>query len=253
MTHRLIIIFLGLGIIAAIVGGMVYWEWPSSWPPQTGSVPAESAEGPPAMLRTPSLYPAQISAGEQILITVSIFIPEDTLIPSSVNLERMDAGGRVLRVIGSFRNDGTSGDESAGDRTFTIQMTLNEAVEGVVNFRVSAGFQGVMKQVQSPMVSVQVNPYHDADETLRKFISLLAANNLEAASQMVSGDRRAAEIRALSPSGASQLAEALSNSHLLESTQNSRTYLAPAPPGRGTGEVEFWLVRSPRGEWKIRL
>lgn len=102
----------------------------------------------------PVLTPTQIPRGTPAQIVVTTSIPDASLIPASVNLQRLGTAG--TRVIGPLRDDGTQGDAVAGDRTFTAVATLTEPVAGTVSFRISAAFLGKVQRLFSPTFSLIV-------------------------------------------------------------------------------------------------
>ncbi len=75
MNHRIIRVFLGVVIIAAAVGGVVYWEWPgvprlTVAPPPAGAVPT--------MNWAPTSVTQIIASGESKTISVS-FVASETV------------------------------------------------------------------------------------------------------------------------------------------------------------------------------
>src|SRR5436309_991921 len=63
MNHRIISILIGFVIIAAVVGGVVYWEWPMvSLRPASGPPPADA--DPPRITWTPESVAEVIAPGD---------------------------------------------------------------------------------------------------------------------------------------------------------------------------------------------
>lgn len=103
-----------------------------------------------------SVSPASTPAGIPQVVTVTSVITDSSVIPDSVNLQRLDESGRVVAVIGALHDDGLNGDAVAGDKLFSIATTVLENATGTVRYRVSAGFLGSLLRVFSAPVSVSI-------------------------------------------------------------------------------------------------
>ena len=102
-----------------------------------------------------AITPATAVVGVPTVVTVTALIEDPLLIPASVNLQQIDATGKVVAIVGTLRDDGTNGDVVAGDKVFSARVTLNEAQEGSVSLRVSAAFKGLLMRVFSPTLTVR--------------------------------------------------------------------------------------------------
>src|SRR5687767_2802870 len=102
---------------------------------------------------TPSSVP--VGVGTPVLLTAAISDP--AVIAASVQLQRYDSQGRVVAVLGVLTDDGRNGDAAAGDRVFTLRVTLYELVPGSITLRVSAAFQGRLVRVLSAPVTLAVS------------------------------------------------------------------------------------------------
>jgi len=71
-------------------------------------------------------------------VTISALILDPTVIASSVNLQQLDAQGRVLKVVGHSLTMVSMADATAGHRKFTIRIPLLRK-RGALTYRVSAG------------------------------------------------------------------------------------------------------------------
>lgn len=93
--------------------------------------------------------------------TVTFTIPIDTptLNPTTVELQRVDASGQFQSTIARILDNGRAGDRKAGDRVFTVQLTLNESAVGRLYFRVAAAFRGNSLNAQSALGFVDVDPF----------------------------------------------------------------------------------------------
>jgi glucodextranase-like protein len=112
---------------------------------------------PAGTIGTTGMAPNSTSAGVPVTVTVTSSITDPSLIPASVNLQRLDSSGRVVSVIGILHDDGLNGDAVAGDNVYTITTTVFENTPGTVNFRVSAGFKGSLLRSFSPLLPFQIN------------------------------------------------------------------------------------------------
>ncbi len=102
-----------------------------------------------------SANPASAPAGVPTQITFTSLITDTTVIPSTVNLQQIDAAGRAT-VLGTLHDDGLSGDAVAGDQTYTLRTTVFQQIPGAVTFRVSAGFQGSLLRANSAPITVSI-------------------------------------------------------------------------------------------------
>lgn len=184
MMKRAFLIFIGLFIFAAVVGGAVYWEWPvrslretrfqptsstggtfsnptismdrntttsiQSFLPRFELAGAESAEG------VASASPLLIPVGKPTEVTFTIQIADSRVIPQSVNLQRLDVTGRVLSVVGILNDIGANGDAVAGDKMFTIRQTIKETSPMLIHLRVSWALKGELKRSRSNTIILDV-------------------------------------------------------------------------------------------------
>ncbi len=105
---------------------------------------------------TTTVTPNSTPAGVPVVVKVTSSITDPSLIPESVNLQRLDASGRVISVIGSLRDDGINGDATAGDKVFTLSTTILENTPGTVRLRVSAAFLGSLLRAFSSVLTVNI-------------------------------------------------------------------------------------------------
>ncbi len=179
MNHRLITILIGLCIIAAVVGGVVSWEWKHITPKQTeiantsslteaSTTPRSSTSSVvvfPMLVVGPyrveaadgvaSAFPTIIAVNEPTDVIVTIQITDTRLIAGSVNLQRLDEGGKVLVILGTLNDSGTNGDAVAGDRTYSI-VGFIEATTTPIRLQVSWALRGVLRRATSNVLAVEV-------------------------------------------------------------------------------------------------
>src|SRR4051812_21462479 len=103
-----------------------------------------------------AVSPDNTPVGLPLSATVTAVITDPGLTPGTVNLQRLDASGRVLAVIGNLHDDGQAGDATANDHIYSIQFTVLENAPGPVRVRVSAGFNGQLVRVYSQVVTINV-------------------------------------------------------------------------------------------------
>ena len=87
-----------------------------------------------------TVNPTTIQAGTATPVVVTAVITDSGLLPGTVNLQQRDSSGRLTAILGALHDDGLSGDQSAGDHVYTLQVTLNIATPGTIIFQVSAAF-----------------------------------------------------------------------------------------------------------------
>jgi RHS repeat-associated protein len=129
------------------LAGLLLAGFPASAAPSIGSV---------------QITPDAIAAGAPTTVRVTAVIADPTLIPATVNLQRVNEAGAAVAVLGSLHDDGRNGDAVAGDQVYTLNVVLTETAP--LRLRVSAGFQGMVKRVFSAEVLLPINrpPLADA-------------------------------------------------------------------------------------------
>src|SRR3954464_9007189 len=108
-----------------------------------------------ATIGATTLAPTSIAAGVGTQITVTASISDPALIASTVTLVQVDPSGRTAS-LGVMHDDGLNGDVTGGDHIFTLQTTILQANPGTLSLRVSAGFQGSLSRVFSPILPLTI-------------------------------------------------------------------------------------------------
>ncbi len=103
-----------------------------------------------------AVTPTTAPVGVATAVTVTATITDPSLLPESVNLQRYDTAGRAVALMGQLRDDGQNGDAAAGDRTFTLRVTIFEQAPGPLTVRVSAAFRGSLLRTLSAPLTVNV-------------------------------------------------------------------------------------------------
>ncbi len=196
--------------------------------------------------------PRTLAVGQASLITVSVSIPDPTVIAGSVDLLRLDSAGNTT-VVGILHDDGNNGDILAGDGIFTYQATLNESAVGQIHFQVSATFQGSLLPVLADVLPVFVQPSNAPSAAVSDLSAELASGNINAALlRFLESDKANAVLKNLSTAGQQRLANAFAGAQLMSSVPDLRVYHAPltAPNGHILS-LEFTLGPNNNGDWVV--
>ncbi|GGE88771.1 choice-of-anchor X domain-containing protein [Massilia psychrophila] len=89
-------------------------------------------------------------------VTFSVSITDPNYTAGSANVQRLNAAGGIVSVLGLLHDDGLQGDAVAGDKVYTLRATLLEALPGTLKFQVSAGFKGEVKRVMAGPLALVV-------------------------------------------------------------------------------------------------
>lgn len=103
-----------------------------------------------------SVLPTSFAINKATIVTVTIPIPDSSLIPNGVNLLQLGASGTQPVILGVMHDDGQNGDAVAGDGIYTFRPTFNEPGTGQVQLQASAAFRGLLKRVLTPIISIAV-------------------------------------------------------------------------------------------------
>ena len=76
-------------------------------------------------------------------VTFTTMITDSEVLPSQVILERLDAEGNVIDVLGQLVDDETNGDLAAGDLVYSGTFMVNEDTEGAAYIKAEATFPGI--------------------------------------------------------------------------------------------------------------
>ena len=78
------------------------------------------------------------------------------LIDGSVNVQRLNAAGGGVSVLGMLHDDGLQSDAVAGGQVYTLRDSLLQALPGTLKFQVSADFKGEVKRVMAGPLALVV-------------------------------------------------------------------------------------------------
>ena len=174
-------------ILTVVISGLVNLEGPgmSQWerccPQSSLMMTASSLGSPPERLReaatwlaalasrltvgprlaeaataTAAATPTSIPGGQPTEVTVTIQLTDPQLIPESVNLQRVDASGKALAVLGTLNDQGLNGDVTPGDQVFTIRQTFTEVTPTAILLRVSWAVRGGLGRAASNILHIEV-------------------------------------------------------------------------------------------------
>ena len=127
--------------------------------------------------------PSSIPAGAATSVTVTAIVTDSSLIPGSINLQRRDSGGTLIAILGTLHDDGLNGDLVAGDKTFTLQVSFNEAAPGTVFLKVSAAFSGLPVRGQSANLPLTITSGPVLVDTTPPSISITPSNSTTVATK----------------------------------------------------------------------
>ncbi len=105
---------------------------------------------------TPTVEPAAVRIGVADKVRIWADISDPNVIAAGVNLLKMGAPGTSPTVVGVLKDDGTGGDEIAGDGRFTIELAVNEPAARTLLYRISAPFKGTLRRTLTPDLPLAV-------------------------------------------------------------------------------------------------
>src|SRR5437660_7284021 len=88
-----------------------------------------------------------VNTSTQVTVTATIGA-DSALLTNSVYIIRLDTRGPAA-IVGRLYDNGTHGDEQAGDNIYTGQISLSETNIGDIRFVVSTAYRGGLKRLTS--------------------------------------------------------------------------------------------------------
>jgi hypothetical protein len=108
-------------------------------------------------INSTSITPDLIFTDKPYEITVKASVASDPdLITTSVNLVRVDNSGNALGVLTRLYDDGTNGDERAGDNIFTTVIVMSNPAPATLKYKVSVAYKRTLKRLLSDILTLQV-------------------------------------------------------------------------------------------------
>jgi hypothetical protein len=194
--------------------------------------------------------PMTAIVGTPTQITVTAFISDPSLIPTSVNLLQVNSDGTTT-ILGTLHDDGLNGDAFAGDSVFTFVTTMNASTVSQIRLQVSAAFKGVLQRVKSPTFSVFIQDANAPFRVLADVAQNLAAGNTAAALNHFVPSNKATSLTTLNQQGLDALTSIFSSAVLVSSQDDLRVFESPFATPNGTTTVEFTMIPSETGDWLI--
>jgi hypothetical protein len=118
--------------------------------------PGSPLPGPQPAFGDLTAAPPNFTFGTPTAITFTIRIDTPTLNPTAVELQRLDADGIVIAVIGRMYDNGRDGDVKPGDRIFTKTLVLDKPTVGTQYYQVGAVFRGNRQNAFSNVLTFEV-------------------------------------------------------------------------------------------------
>lgn len=180
------------------------------------------------------------------------FAYDANLIRTGVNLIKVDQTGKQLAVLGVLYDDGTHGDDTAGDNIFTGQVSINEIQPAYLYYRVSAAYKGTLKRLISDTVTVPVKTTVGPEKVKSQVISALAQGDIAVAKNNFVPGKSADALDGLTSEKQALLRMWLENSTLTKDMPNMRVYETHWVDDGGTDHlIKFLMIPNGLGEWKI--
>jgi len=105
----------------------------------------------------PRATPSAIFAAESAVVTITAPVAvEPNSPPLSINLMRVNERGKPNKALGQLYDDGSHGDASRGDNTFTGQFSFNESNPVGIRLVVTVAHRGTLLRTHSPIFTLDV-------------------------------------------------------------------------------------------------
>ncbi len=104
-------------------------------------------------METTVMEPNSAPAGQatQVMVTANID-PTAKVGLGSVRLERLNADGQVIAILGTLHDDGLDGDQNVGDYQYSLRFSLYSTTQEQWRFQVSAGITGKITRAKSDLM-----------------------------------------------------------------------------------------------------
>ena len=195
-----------------------------------------------------------VTAAEPTLLTVMSSWPE---LPSGGKMVvvRVDENGRVLSELAAMVDDGTHGDQYAGDKIFAGQLTLQESSPGAVHLEVIAKNESGFPLAKSMVDTVFVEEPGAADRALVKLSDEIAAGRMDEVLKyfdLTDQVKTQDLLRNLDSTKRAQVAQFFRNAKLREERNDTRIYDAPLQnPDGQTSQEEILVQPDGHGHWIV--
>lgn len=190
-----------------------------------------------------AISPASTSAGVAATVTLAVPVTDPAVIPSSVNLQSVDAQGRAV-VVGNLHDDGLDGDAVAGDNIYSVRFTVYEQNPGTLAYRASAAVSGKLTRVLSNLGNFTVTGASGTGVSLTQPANLAFVNTSPTLVSGTTGD--AAATVAVNGIQATKTGNKFQASIPLQEGNNTVTAVASNPNGTtGTASIQVTLDTTP--------
>jgi hypothetical protein len=200
-----------------------------------------------------SFAPRVIYAAIQKEVKVSLSIDtEPALISESVNLIRINPDG-TRKVVTRLYDDGTHGDATLQDGTFTNNVPLNEPQPATLKFQFSVGYKGELKRRLSNVYTLEVRPNPNFEGIWKMVTEKLSNGDLEGALQHFCRDDRSYYRQTFTKLGLITMADILATARDFSITSIREAYaelnfFALISGEDQRGRLTFW---EEDGAWRI--
>ncbi len=93
-----------------------------------------------------TVEPSQATTGDVVSVTAKL--SDSNLIPTNLELQRVDDGGNVIKSLGAL-NKSENG-------VFTTQIVITETSPGLINFRILASVENFYKPIFSDVFTLEI-------------------------------------------------------------------------------------------------
>jgi hypothetical protein len=203
-----------------------------------------------------SFAPDIVYTGIPTQVRLSIQIIRDrNLVSSSVSLMRLNRDGS-RKVLARMYDDGTHGDVLANDETYTSVVEFNEPNPAVLQFQVSADYQGQSRPVLSEVFTLEVRRFPDVEGVWRQFVRRLVNRDLEGALRYMTDDAQAHYRKVFTEVGLDTVAADFRSARDLKlkgiiPDRITYTFTATIDGEDQQGQIVFWLWSAKDDIWRI--
>jgi hypothetical protein len=124
-------------------------------PSATATPTAANPASPAPTIGAATAVPTVIPVNTPTIVTVTSIIADPALIPTNVNLLRINSNSNPT-ILGRLLDNGTNGDAVAGDKIFTAQVNFTETTTGQIQLQISAAFRGVLRRVTTTFFMIDI-------------------------------------------------------------------------------------------------
>ena len=109
-----------------------------------------------------TVYPSNIPAGSTKTVTATLTIADAGYVAGSALLNEVDANNKIVRRLGSLVDDGTGGDDTPGDKRYTVKFKVSEATPRLLRVAASIALKGSLTRTASPSALLWITEETDS-------------------------------------------------------------------------------------------